>query len=148
MNPKVIAGSIAYVLLLLYALSIGYMIWQVLDCEGDACKSITFNSGMIYCVTLVGGLVSALVIAKLAATSPGGPVTMTSSESEVQAAEKNVAAAYVIVWFLVGLASFVVGEVFHPNISVTLSDIGKTWLGIAISAAYSYFGINANKGNK
>jgi hypothetical protein len=142
MNPKVFAGLIAFLLLLIYFGSIGYMIFTVVKCGGGPqCQSIEFTSGVIYSVTLIGGLVSALVITKLAITSPGGALSMTSSEKNVEGLEKFAAASYLIIWLITGLASFFIGEIFYPGASGTLSDIGKTWIGLAISATYSYFGV-------
>jgi hypothetical protein len=142
MNPKAFAGIIAYILLFIYAASIFFIVMSVLKCsDATKCPPIQLSTGLIYSVTLIGGLVSALVVSKLASTSPGGSLTMTSTETIVEGPEKFVAALYLIIWLIAGLASFFVGEVLYPGVSSTLSDIGKTWIGLAISAAYAYFGI-------
>jgi len=48
---------------------------------------------------------------------------------------------YIIVWLLIGFSSFYVGVIRSPDVSVTLNEIGKTWLGILVGAAYAWFGI-------
>jgi len=48
---------------------------------------------------------------------------------------------YIIVWLLIGLAAFYVGVLRRPDVSVTLNEIGKSWIGILVGAAYAWFGI-------
>jgi hypothetical protein len=35
----------------------------------------------------------------------------------------------------------IVGLMMYPDASQTLANLGTTWLGIAVSAGYAYFGI-------
>jgi len=39
------------------------------------------------------------------------------------------------------LAAFYVGVLRRPDVSVTLNEIGKSWIGILVGAAYAWFGI-------
>jgi hypothetical protein len=52
-----------------------------------------------------------------------------------------IAWAYVLVWVVVGLVAFVVGTLNHPGQVQPLTDLGQAWLGLAVAAAYSYFGV-------
>jgi hypothetical protein len=42
---------------------------------------------------------------------------------------------------LAGLAAFWVGYLRHQGALPALTDLGQSWLGVAIAAGYSYFGI-------
>ena len=73
----VFGGAIAVILLGIY-LHLIRVAYQVVDCLSTAgCTKYTttsFNDGMAQALALVGGLVSALVIAELAATKPGSQI--------------------------------------------------------------------------
>lgn len=146
-SPMVgIFGSvIAVVLLLLVSVSIFYMASEVMTLCANAgpCKP-SFSDGLIYVVTTVGGLVSALVIAQLSVTEPGSAPSIGGFEpsSSVGILTTNtVIALYLLGWIATGLTALIVGVMLYPDASSTLSDIGTTWLGLAVSAAYAYFGI-------
>jgi hypothetical protein len=139
---------IAVILLCLFSFSTFYMISTVVEnCRTmQACTQTTplFGTGFIYVVTTVGGLVSALVIAHLTVTEPGDAPTIGSFAPESTTAvyaTNTVVVLYLLAWIATGLAALVVGVMLYPNASSTLSDIGSTWLGLAVSAAYAYFGI-------
>ena len=67
-------GVIAVVLLGLYVYLIRFAL-LIVDCMNNiGCSSYTvsdFNDGMAQALSIIGGLVSALVIAELAITKPG-----------------------------------------------------------------------------
>ena len=74
MNKKfglIFGGVIAFILLMLYAVTVIYMIVEVLV-HGSISSNIPyeFPEGLVYVTTTIGGLVSALVIAKLTITKP------------------------------------------------------------------------------
>jgi hypothetical protein len=142
----VFGGAIAGTLLFLYAFALTYMsvlVYRAGSVRPD--KAIEFSSGLVYVATTIGGLVSALVIARLAVTRPGkNPAVMRVAANE--AGEPNIwvtrlAIAYLVVWLVVGLISLVIGVMVYPNVSQPLNDIGTTWLGLAIASGYAYFGI-------
>jgi uncharacterized membrane protein len=100
-------------------------------------------------MTTVGGLVSALVIAELAITKPGeAPVARALSSDDVPAGVTatrvliGVTGVYLLVWVLTGLAAYVVGVMWYPAKEQHLTDLGQAWLGLAVAAAYAYFGIS------
>ena|SRR5206468_3698839 len=145
---SVFGGTIAVILLGLYVYSVTVAI-HVANCMAEqGCPDHTkamFTDGMIQVLTLVGGLVSALVIAELAITK-GFEVPMKRFYShlapEKQTAVKSLIVIYLVVWLVAGLAAFVVGQLQHPKVLQPLTDLGQSWLGIAVAAAYSYFGID------
>jgi hypothetical protein len=122
-----------------------YMI-NVARCVSDGtCQAEDIPSGVIFVHTTVAGLVSALVVAELATTEPGespGAKTLTADLSESsKRITAYIAGGYVLVWIISGLAALVAGSMLYPDAVTTLTDAGTTWLGIAVAAAYSYFGI-------
>lgn len=147
----IFGGLIAFILLLLYAATVGYMINEVrgYDTKGNSTLLI-FPDGLIFVVTTVGGLVSALVISKLTITKTGEnpaiiSMTETRDEKGNRIANKPatiIAFLYLFVWMATGLAALLVGTMIYPGVNSTVSDIGTTWLGLAVAAGYSYFGIN------
>jgi hypothetical protein len=141
-------GLIAIVLLGLYVYSVAMGILVVKCVATPGCTSrplSSFTDGMITALTLIGGLVSALVIAELAITRPGhtpGARTLEGGTStRVTNTVKIVTAVYLLVWVAAGLSAFVVGYMQHPKVLQPLTDLGQSWLGLAVAAAYVYFGI-------
>jgi len=136
----IFGGLIACILLLLYASLVGYIIVEVRNGNG------TFTDGIVYVVTTIGGLVSALVISRLAITTPGenpAIIRMTTDESgRHNIWVTTLAMLYLGVWLVAGLAALVTGLLIYPDVSQTLSDIGTTWLGLAVASGYAYFGLS------
>lgn len=136
-------GLVSVVLLGLYLHLIRLAI-QVAEYSGPTgCGS--FNENMAQSLSIVSGLVSALVIAELAAMQPGDPplahaFASTPSTLAIKAT-KIVTTFYVLAWLGGGFAAYYVG-LHHPKALPALTTLGQTWLGLAVSAAYAYFGIN------
>lgn len=155
--PVIFGGVVAYILLLLYACTVVYMTKQVIqhttaempkDETGKTFskKPLEFSAGITYVVTMIGGLVSALVVSKLTITKPGEtPMLMRTVQGASPRAIRLstfLAVAYLVVWLAVGLLALTVGVMMFPDSSTTLGDIGTTWLGLAVAAGYAYFGLN------
>ncbi len=144
---KTFGGILAVILLLLYAITMAFLVVHVISCQADATcvKPIPVTTGMIYVFTTVSGLVSALVVASLAATQPGtNPSRQWVGESASESSKKKanaIVGIYLGVWIFAGLTALIVGVMIYPNANQTLSDAGTTWLGIAVAAGYAYFGI-------
>src|SRR5215203_3603821 len=87
--------------------------------------------------------------AQLSVTEPGKPPTLGSFRPEGRAATMvtGVVALYLLAWIATGLAALVVGVMLYPKVNQTLADIGTTWLGLAVSAAYAYFGLPRSRPN-
>lgn len=146
----IFGALVAVILLMLFTSSTFYMVSEVTRfcAAANPCvppKDPLIGEGFVYVVTTVGGLVSALVIAQLSVTEPGKAPTVAAFTPASRLggyAVTGVAVLYLLAWIATGLAALVIGLMIYPKINQTLSDIGTTWLGLAVSAAYAYFGIN------
>ena len=147
-NTKLLFGAlIAIILLGLYAYSLIEAIQLALSDQPGA-----FSPGLSHTLATVGGLVSALVIAELAITKPGdkpGVRELVAADPAAPAPSARakrtaglIGVIYVLVWIALGLAAYVVGAMLHPEKVQALTDFGQSWLGLAVAAGYSYFGIS------
>jgi hypothetical protein len=135
---------LALVQLALYCSSALYLIYQIYPLGKGCMKPTGYEGGYIYVLTTVGGLVSALVIAQLSVTKPGTTPTIggTAPESNLGIyATNTVVGVYLFAWVFTGIAALVVGVMLCPDGNKTITDLGTTWLGLAVTAAYAYFGI-------
>ena len=143
-------GLISVVLLGVYVHLVRIAI-KVADCVSSAqCTEYPatyFNDGMAQALSVIGGLVSALVIAELAITKPGeAPARRQLATNASTLAVRTVsivATFYVIIWIGAGLTAFLVG-LYHPKEVPALTTLGQAWLGLTVSAAYAYFGLTPN----
>lgn len=142
-------GFIAVILLVLYEYAVFEAI-RVVQCISTAgCTQYTadmFTPGYSHAMSLVGGLVSALVIAELAVTKPGeAPVARAiggDASPGLSWTLSIVTLIYLLVWVIAGVAAYVVGTMWYPGKLQPLTDLGQSWLGLAVAAAYAYFGIS------
>ena len=141
---EILGGAMACFLLLLYLGTVGYMIVQVVICgHHSGCAPLQFAKGLLFIVTTVGGLVSALVVARLALATPGGAIQIANASTDSENPLANVIAwGYVGSWFLIGIAALVIGVLMYPDVSQTVADFGTAWLGLAVTACYAYLGID------
>lgn len=142
----IFGGIICVVLLGIYVHLIRIAV-LVVYCKQPECTAYPpdyFNEGMAQALSVIGGLVSALVIAELALARPGeAPVRRALGEHASIFAVRlvsTVAFVYVLVWIAAGLTAFLVG-LYHPKAVPPLTTLGQAWLGLAVSAAYAYFGL-------
>ena len=148
-----IAEVIPIILLVFYVVAIGAAIWSTTQaaerCRTDAACAQSFHARRIEGVNLilnvVGGLVSAMVVAELAITQPGElPSAQILKRDRTQAGKGMmtvISTAFILVW-LAGGAAAVVMYLLYPNvIPAALSEFAKAWLGLALASAYSYLGI-------
>jgi hypothetical protein len=140
----IIGGFIACILLSLYSGIAAYIIIRVIACSKDpSCENIELHSGLIYILTTVGGLVSALVVSRMTITSPGEDPAVFRTLGDKQPPIINVIVwSYLLIWTFTGFASLVTGIIIFPDTCKTLSDFGSTWLGLAVAAGYAYFNID------
>lgn len=144
-------GAIAVVLLGIYVYLIVTGI-QVAECVATAgCTAYPasgFNDVMAQSLEIIGGLVSALVIAELAITRSGGVpaehVLPANATPRARLVLKVITGIYVLVWLAAGLAALLVG-MHHPKALQPLTSIGQAWLGLAVAAAYAYFGLRPTR---
>jgi hypothetical protein len=140
----VFGGVIAFVLLGLYTSSV--IVAIVLVMRQVPKPDTSFTEGFRLCMTTIGALVSALVISVLAATDAGEtPLVEAMARQNFTPRQVNAVQiavfAYLGVWLVCGLASFVVGVMIHPDALKSLNDHGKAWVGLAVATGYAYFGL-------
>jgi len=141
---------ITYLLLFFYAYATYQGIAVVLCAAHRQCSPDSFSHELAYVLTTVGGLISALIVSELAITPPQklplarvfggmkpGPQTLLALATYT----------YVAIWLVAGASAFVVGFLIHPHVVEPLTNVGTAWFGIAVAAAYSYFGINPGTQN-
>ena len=140
----IIGGIIAYILLILYTGIAIYIIIKVIQCSHDPlCGTLDLHPGLVYVITTVGGLVSALVVSRMTITYPGTDPGVFRHLGEGQPTIVNIIVwCYLIIWTFTGLAALIVGLLVFPDICKTLSDLGTTWLGLAVASGYAYFNID------
>lgn len=145
---QIFGGLIAIILLGLYVYTVQFAI-SVANCTSPTGCS-QFTDGFATTMTIVSGLVSALVIAELAITVPGeAPISSTMGVApadlnnwpKTKIALQVVTGAYLLVWVLLGLAAYVVGAMWYPGKLQPLTDLGQAWIGLAVPAAYAYLGV-------
>eukprot|EP00985_Skeletonema_marinoi_P025014 scaffold17923_cov80-Skeletonema_marinoi.AAC.1 len=54
----------------------------------------------------------------------------------------NSTRVYILTWILLGVISLLFGAIAGVDTSNPLYTTGQTWLGIAVTIGYSYFGLN------
>jgi hypothetical protein len=145
-------GTIAVVLLGIYVhlIRLGYTIVSCVSTPGCSGRTpADFNDVMAQTLTMIGGLVSALVIAELAITKPGemplARILGASTSSAASTILKVVTAAYILVWLVAGLTAFIKG-MYNPKVLPPFTSVGQSWLGLAVAAAYAYFGVKPQTG--
>lgn len=151
LSQKTLFGGVIAVILLglyVYAVIVALAVTSCLA-KGEECTSLTkesFTSGMSTTLAMVGGLVSALVIAELAVTKPGEtPYARVLDDNPSEQAKtilKVTTTLYLLIWVIFGLLAFIVGFLQYPDFLQPLTDMGQSWLGLAVAAAYAYLGIN------
>lgn len=146
-NLKLIMGGlIAVALLGLYVYSV---VEAVILVESAAAAGIDVEadklSGMTQALTTIASLISALVVAELAMTPPGeiplGRVIDSGTSRTTRKSVRWVVSVYLLSWVLTGVAAYIVGQMRHPGDLQPLTDLGQSWLGLAVAATYTYFGI-------
>lgn len=140
------SALVTIVLLAIYVYLVWYGISVVQCVPTAACDEMVFNDRMASSLALIGGLVSALVIAELAVTKPGeAPAARLVAPDMHQKGKglmKIVSGLYLLVWLATGLSAFIFGYLMaEPETLPPLSDLGQTWLGVAVGAGYAYFGV-------
>ncbi|HEY0661256.1 MAG TPA: hypothetical protein VGD21_08060 [Lysobacter sp.] len=147
---KLLFGGLISLMLLGLYVHLVYRGIEVARCPSlPGCTHYTpasFTPGMAQALSIVGGLVSALVIAELAVTAHGrAPLTrILDHRNAANWAVRTtaiVATCYVLVWIVAGFSAFITG-LYHPEGLPALTAHGQGWLGLSVSAAYAYFGLS------
>ncbi len=151
-TKQVFGALIVYVLLILYVIVLTVIVLSTIEEP----TSIVIPPLQLTVVTTIGGLISSLIIAKLSVTVRDENLTQSAlrmldfkkEEIEDYKTSNNVLVTilvytYIIVWILAGITTLSValfdGDLPEGEI---LTEIGLAWLGLAVGAGYSFFGIN------
>jgi hypothetical protein len=135
-------GAIALVLLGLYVYAVIFATQVALCLGSEGCttySAASFTGGYVLALTTIGGLLSALVVAVLAITTPRDVPFLSLADPKYESTLKYVTGLYLLTWIVAGVVAFVVGVMMYPDKLPTLSDLGKTWLGLAVAAGFAYF---------
>lgn len=144
---KTIAGGLIALMLLFFYLILVLKASHVAACVGtkgcDVQAIGPFNDVMAQAMSMLSGLVSALIIAELAAAKPGeapGERVLTTSTPRAKNILRWVTGLYVVAWLFTGAWAFWMG-INYPSALPALTSVGTAWIGLAVVSAYSYFGI-------
>ena len=114
----------------------------------DAECAERFTDRMASSLALIGGLISALVIAELSVTPvgevPGERIFTSDAHSTRQRRLiRAMTGLYVAVWLCTGVSAYLFGYLVVEERAIVqpISDLGQAWFGVAVGAAYAYFGI-------
>lgn len=130
---KVVSGIIAVLLLGLYAYVISVLV---------ATPDTEPTQQVATILSLVGGLVSALVVAVLGVTKPGerlASVFLKAGDAG-DGAVTVVTWGYLFVWLACGTVLLFVW-LKTPLPAKSLSAAATSWMGLAVAAAYAYLGL-------
>ena len=150
---NIMRGVLSFFLLTIYTIAMYMMLSQVYEWghAGDPGPH-DFPANLVWIVTTIGTLVSALVITTLSIAERSGqpdiPLVKANNNGEKPGWVKKLANLYIAVWFLVGFSASILGLLLFPDINQTLSDIGKSFIGLAIAAAYALFGVEPKELSK
>ena len=107
-----------------------------------------FNDGMSYAFNTINGLISAIVIAELAITrtgeAPAALLFQSNLDNKPHISKKILSSIFLIVWILAGFVAFYSSQIIVQTTVVEISELGKSWIGLLVGAAYAYFGINSS----
>lgn len=145
-------------LLCLYVWSIFDMIHSALACNfrfgvpiPPECR---VTERLATLTTTLQSLISAIVISVLAISPAKGPLNLshfgiTANASQQAIIASYLALAYVAIWFVAGAAALGVGYIVLDDTAAAefkaLTDVGGSWLGLAVGAVYAYFGIESTQ---
>ena len=158
----VFMGAITVFLMYLYAHATWYAI-QSLRCLNATppCTNypIDIPDSPLSLLSFIEGLVSALVISVLAVTPPNtspGQTIINSIQSRSgelrrkanwpEIVTSGLTYVYLLVWLACGI--FSVWYVFMAGYRTPLPELttaAKSWLGLAVAAAYAFFGLRGEK---
>lgn len=143
---KLFGGAIALMLLGIYLHLMGTAILVARCAAKIGCLGTppVFNAEMNQALAVIGGLVSALIISQLAIHKSSDSLIARfageSASSLLKRSVQVVAVLYVVSWIAAGFAGFIT-SLYHPNALPVLTTMSQAWLGLAVSAAYAYFGL-------
>lgn len=134
-------GLLAFALLGLFV----YAVVLALIVANNCTRTCSLNEGTSALLEAIGALVSAVVISELSVTkpndAPGTRLAAAWTSPKQQTVVIALASTYIVVWLVTGLALVILGWVLKPTVP-QLASAARAWLGVAVAAAYAYFGIS------
>lgn len=145
---KTVAGGLIAVVLLVFYVLLVVRASELASCTGHGASCDVhaigpFNSTMAHFMSVLSGLVSALIISELSMAKPGqapGERLATITSPRARNVLRWVTWLYVLAWVIAGGWAFWVG-INYPTAVPSLVNVGTAWIGLAVVSAYAYFGI-------
>jgi uncharacterized protein YacL len=129
---QIVSAAIAILLLGLYGYAVQHIARSPTTPPSEPIQTV---------LTLVGGLVAALVVAVLAKTPPDkNPAVVFSANALPGTVTTVVTIGYLAAWLGCGTWLLIVW-LGVPAVTPELSGAAKSWLGLAVAAAYAFFGL-------
>ena len=142
MKRVTFGGLLAFALLGLFVYAVVLALIVAYNCTTTSCSLSEGNAALL---EAIGALVSAVVISELSVTNPNeAPGTRLAAQWNTKKQRTVVialASTYIVVWLVTGLGLVILGWVLKPTVP-QLASAARAWLGVAVAAAYAYFGIS------
>jgi len=146
---KVVAGGVIAVVLLGFYILLVHSAIDVANCIGThGCVDLTtasFNEVESQAMSVLGGLVSALIISELAIAkpgeAPGSRLLAAGASNKARNILRWTTGLYIGAWLVTGAWAFWTG-LHHPAALPALTTIGQAWLGLSVASSYAYFGLS------
>jgi len=136
----IVGAAISGALLGLY----GFVLFDAIQYARGASPKFP-TEGAFWVMNTIGGLVSALVAAQLAlAPRPGEQARLfVLGGAPADTKATAIALLYLGVWLVLGFAAVIFGLIRYEHVLLPLADFAKAWIGLAVAAAYAFFGLRA-----
>jgi hypothetical protein len=145
---KAIAGGVIAIVLLVFYVLLVHSAVEVVNClSTSGCTELTvasFNDVKSQAMSVLGGLVSALIISELAITKPGETPAarlLVATSDKAKNILRWTTWLYIGAWLVTGAWAFWTG-LNHPATLPALTSVGQAWLGLSVASAYAYFGLS------
>lgn len=127
---KSVAGGLIALALLFFYIVLVSKASMIAECIGTGCTTLTaanFNNVMAQAMSVLGGLVSALIISELAVTEPGETPGGRMLQAGSSGSKKNIlrwtTGLYILAWILTGVWAFWKG-LNYPDALPALTSVG------------------------
>lgn len=145
---KAVAGGVIAIVLLVFYVLLVHSAIDVVNClSTSGCTNsmaTSFNDVKSQAMSVLGGLVSALIISELAITKPGETPAarfLVAASGKAKNILRWTTWLYIVAWLVTGAWAFWTG-LNHPATLPALTSIGQAWLGLSVASAYAYFGLS------
>jgi len=145
---KAIAGGVIAIVLLVFYVLLVHSAVEVVNClSTSGCTELavaSFNDVKSQAMSVLGGLVSALIISELAITKPGETPAarlLVATSDKAKNILRWTTWLYIGAWLVTGAWAFWTG-LNHPATLPALTSVGQAWLGLSVASAYAYFGLS------